>query len=123
MSLLFFLFLFAQAGVIHASGLAQALAEKLVHIMGTKPAILSGTIIFSSGILSSILDNSVVVASFIPMVNSLQSLNISLKPLWWCLLFGACYGGNITVIGSTANIVALGILEKESKITAISWNG
>jgi Na+/H+ antiporter NhaD/arsenite permease-like protein len=123
MSLLFFLFLFAQAGVIQASGLAQALAEKLVHSTGTNPAILSGTIIFSTGILSSILDNSVVVASFIPMVNSLQSLHISLKPLWWCLLFGACYGGNITVIGSTANIVALGILEKESKITVhfLEW--
>jgi Na+/H+ antiporter NhaD/arsenite permease-like protein len=123
MSLLFFLFLFAQAGVIQASGLAQALAGKLVHSTGTNPAILSGTIIFSTGILSSILDNAVVVASFIPMVNSLQSLHISLKPLWWCLLFGACYGGNITVIGSTANIVALGILEKESKITVhfLEW--
>jgi Na+/H+ antiporter NhaD/arsenite permease-like protein len=123
MSLLFFLFLFAQAGVTQASGLAQALAEKLVHSTGTNPAILSGTIIFSTGILSSILDNAVVVASFIPMVNSLQSLDISLKPLWWCLLFGACYGGNITVIGSTANIIALGILERESKITVhfLEW--
>jgi Na+/H+ antiporter NhaD/arsenite permease-like protein len=36
--------------------------------------------------------------------------------LWWALLFGACFGGNITAIGSTANIVALGILEKERKI-------
>ena len=32
--------------------------------------------------------------------------------LWWALLFGACYGGNITVVGSTANIVASGLLEK-----------
>jgi Na+/H+ antiporter NhaD/arsenite permease-like protein len=38
------------------------------------------------------------------------------KPLWWALLFGGCFGGNITLIGSTANIVALGILEKERKI-------
>ena len=35
-------------------------------------------------------------------------------PLWWALLFGACFGGNITLIGSTANIVALGMLEKHS---------
>ena len=32
--------------------------------------------------------------------------------MWWALLFGACFGGNITAIGSTANIVALGMLEK-----------
>ena len=34
-------------------------------------------------------------------------------PLWWTLLFGGAYGGNITMIGSTANIVALGMLEKQ----------
>ncbi|MCX7830295.1 MAG: aminotransferase V, partial [Acidobacteria bacterium] len=38
------------------------------------------------------------------------------QPLWWALLFGGCFGGNITLIGSTANIVALGILEKERNI-------
>jgi Na+/H+ antiporter NhaD/arsenite permease-like protein len=31
--------------------------------------------------------------------------------LWWALLFGGCYGGNMTMVGSTANIVAMGILE------------
>jgi Na+/H+ antiporter NhaD/arsenite permease-like protein len=31
---------------------------------------------------------------------------------WWALLRGACYGGNITMVGSTGNIVALGMLEK-----------
>jgi Na+/H+ antiporter NhaD/arsenite permease-like protein len=36
--------------------------------------------------------------------------------LWWALLFGACFGGNITLIGSTANIVALGMLEKQSHV-------
>jgi len=30
-------------------------------------------------------------------------------------IFGACYFGNLTMIGSTANIVVLGILEKERK--------
>jgi Na+/H+ antiporter NhaD/arsenite permease-like protein len=43
--------------------------------------------------------------------------------LWWALLFGGCLGGNITLIGSTANIVALGLLEKEEriKITFLNW--
>jgi Na+/H+ antiporter NhaD/arsenite permease-like protein len=43
--------------------------------------------------------------------------------LWWALLFGGCLGGNITMIGSTANIVALGILEKERdvKIEFLRW--
>jgi Na+/H+ antiporter NhaD/arsenite permease-like protein len=39
------------------------------------------------------------------------------------LLFGGCFGGNITLVGSTANIVALGILEKEKniRITFFRW--
>ncbi len=43
--------------------------------------------------------------------------------LWWSLLFGGCYGGNWTMIGSTANIVALGVLEHEKgiKITFFEW--
>lgn len=39
------------------------------------------------------------------------------------LLFGACFGGNITVIGSTANIIAMGLFEKRfgTKIGFRQW--
>lgn len=96
--------------------MAQFLAEKLVKNVGNHPTVLSGIVIFSSGILSGVLDNTVVVSSYIPIVKSLHLMHFSLKPLWWCVLFGACFGGNITAIGSTANIVALGLLEKEKNI-------
>ena len=56
---------------------------------------------------SAFVDNIVFVAAFIPVVKEL-----GMTQLWWALLFGACFGGNITAIGSTANIVALGMLEK-----------
>jgi Na+/H+ antiporter NhaD/arsenite permease-like protein len=76
-----------------------------------------------SAISSSILDNVVLVAAFIPIVQSFKDLGFALQPLWWALLFGGCLGGNITLVGSTANIVALGILEKERKIrlTFFKW--
>ena len=63
------------------------------------------------------------MAAFIPIIQGFQALNVNLQPLWWALLFGGCLGGNITLIGSTANIVALGILEKEKKIriTFFRW--
>jgi Na+/H+ antiporter NhaD/arsenite permease-like protein len=69
-------------------------------------------IIASSGILSAFLDNLVVVATFIPVISSLGSAGVEISPLWWALLFGGCLGGNITMIGSTANICAIGMLEK-----------
>ncbi|MBN1526577.1 MAG: hypothetical protein JW919_03215 [Candidatus Omnitrophica bacterium] len=122
-SILFLMFLFALTGALQTSGTTNVLAERLIKSAGSHPAFLSGLTIFSSSILSSILDNTVVVASYIPMLQGLQSLGLNLKPLWWCLLFGACLGGNITAIGSTANIVALGVLEKEKgiKIDFIEW--
>ncbi len=115
-SLLFFMFLFAQAGIIQSSGIADILAAKLSGSIGHNPQVLSGVILFSSGFLSSGLDNVVTVASYVPIVRSMEVFHFNLRPLWWALLFGACYGGNITMIGSTANIVALGLLEKERNI-------
>jgi len=119
----YIMFLFAQAGVIQATGVANVLAQKLVAVVGDHPRLLAGTVLFSSGIFSSGLDNVVAVASYVPVVQSLDILHFNLKPLWWALLFGACYGGNITMIGSTANIVALSLLEKEQnvKISFSEW--
>ncbi len=114
-SLLFFLFLFGQAGVIHASGVGSFLAGKMMAAVGQRADVLSGVILFTSGILSSVLDNVVTVASYVPIIRSLGDAQGTggANPFWWALLFGACFGGNITMIGSTANIVALGILEKK----------
>jgi len=123
-SLLFFLFLFAESGVMQSSGVAGIMAEKIVKSVGQNPAILSGIILFSSGILSSMLDNVVVVSTYIPIVKNIAVLHPwNLKPIWWAILFGACHGGNITMIGSTANIVALGLLEKKFniKIKFLDW--
>jgi hypothetical protein len=62
------------------------------------------------------------VAAFSPVIEQL-SVTVKDLPLWWALLFGACFGGNITMIGSTANIVALGMLEKHggSQINFFQW--
>ncbi|MDP3732692.1 MAG: hypothetical protein Q8R31_06725 [Candidatus Omnitrophota bacterium] len=53
-----------------------------------------------------------LVAAFIPIIQNFVGLGINPNPLWFALLFGGCFGGNITMIGSTANIIALGILKK-----------
>ncbi len=115
-TLLFFMLLFAQAGTLKYTGATDVLAKKLFCFSGNSLPALTGIVLWASAIGSSILDNVILVAAFIPIIQSFQFANISLQPLWWALLFGGCLGGNITVVGSTANIVALGILEKEKKI-------
>jgi Na+/H+ antiporter NhaD/arsenite permease-like protein len=122
-TLLFFLLLFIQAGTLKYTGTTVFLAEKIVGWTGNNQSLLTGSILWISTIGSSVLDNVVLVAAFIPVVQGFGVLNVNLQPLWWALLFGGCLGGNITLIGSTANIVALGILEKEKNIrmTFFRW--
>ncbi len=122
-SILFFLFLFAQAGVLQSSGIARKIAETIVSFSKSNLALLNFGVVFSSGILSSVLDNTVVVASFIPIIFNIKKTIVHSSSLWWALLFGACFGGNITMIGSTANIVALGMFEKKYnfKMKFLEW--
>ena len=122
-TLLFFLLLFVQAGTLKYTGATIFIAKHMLAATGSNLNFLTGAILWISAIGSSVLDNVVLVAAFVPVVQGFQTLNINLQPLWWALLFGGCLGGNITLIGSTANIVAIGILEKEKhiKITFLNW--
>lgn len=122
-TLLFFMLLFAQAGTLKYTGATDVLARNLAGLAKNSLPVLIGVVLWISTIGSSILDNVVLVAAFIPVIQSFQGLNLNLHPLWWALLFGGCLGGNITLVGSTANIVALGILEKEKNIhlTFFRW--
>ncbi|TRZ50552.1 hypothetical protein D4Q80_00065 [bacterium] len=124
-TLLFFLLLFAKAGTLKYTGATDVIAQKISFIVKGNPAMLLSAMLWISALGSSILDNVVLVAAFIPIVQSFKDLGFALQPLWWALLFGGCIGGNITLVGSTANIVALGILEKERniKITFFRWFG
>lgn len=122
-TLLFFLLLFAQAGTLKYTGATDILAKKLFAATRNNPHLLTSVVLWISSIGSSILDNVVLVTAFIPVIQGFRALNVNLQSLWWALLFGGCLGGNITLIGSTANIVAIGILEKERniRVTFFRW--
>ncbi|MDD4981520.1 MAG: SLC13 family permease [Candidatus Omnitrophica bacterium] len=122
-TLIFFLLLFVQAGTLKYTNTTVFIADKLVQLTGDNISVLTSVILWISALGSSMLDNVVLVAAFIPVLQGFQAINITTQSLWWALLFGGCLGGNITLIGSTANIVALGILEKERNIrmTFFSW--
>jgi Na+/H+ antiporter NhaD/arsenite permease-like protein len=122
-TLLFFLLLFVQAGTLKYTGATVFIAKHMLAATGSNLNLLTSAVLWISAIGSSVLDNVVLVAAFIPVVQGFQNLNMNLQPLWWALLFGGCLGGNITLIGSTANIVAIGIVEKEKrlKISFLDW--
>ena len=121
-TLLFFMLLFAIAGTLEHTEVTKVIADGFVNLCGDKPAILIPSIMATTAIGSAFVDNVIFVAAFSPVITVLGETMPSM-PLWWALLFGACFGGNITLIGSTANIVALGMLEKQSHagIGFIQW--
>jgi len=110
-TLLFFMMLFAVAGTLEHTYVTNRIAQDFIRFFGSETSVLIPVIIVFSALGSDFVDNVVFVAAFIPVVKELNS-----TPLWWALLFGACFGGNITMIGSTANIVALGMLEKRYRL-------
>jgi len=124
-TLVFFMLLFAKAGTLKYTGATDVLANYLVKFSRNSPKALISNILWTSAIGSSVLDNVVLVAAFIPIIQNFYILGFGIKSLWWALLFGGCLGGNITLVGSTANIIALGILEKEKniKMTFFRWFG
>jgi len=69
-----------------------------------------------SFIFSGFVDNIPFTATMIPVIKHLPNLNPSvfsdLHPVWWTLSLGVCFGGNLTPIGASANVVALSMLKK-----------
>ncbi len=121
-TLLFFMLLFAIAGTLEHTGVTKVIADGFVGACGDKPGILIPAVMATTAIGSAFVDNVIFVAAFSPVITALGE-TMPAMPLWWALLFGACFGGNITLIGSTANIVALGMLEKQSHVGVgfIQW--
>ena len=117
-TLLFFMMLFAVAGTLSHTHVTDEVAHGFQGVFGDNQTVLIPVVMFMSAVGSAFVDNIVFVAAFMPVVNSLEHTS-----LLWALLHGACLGGNITMIGSTANIVALGMLEKRyrTQIKFFEW--
>ena len=122
-TLLFFMLLFAVAGGLQEQGITRNVADRLAALTTGDPKALVPFVLGVTSIGSAFVDNIVFVAAFKPVIQALITHSSDYSILWWALLFGACFGGNITVVGSTANIVALGLLEKRGHayIPFLEW--
>lgn len=110
--ILFGLFIIIEG--ISSAGVIDAIAALFYKAAGGNPFLLYTLIVFVSVILSAFIDNIPYVTTMIPVVASLASM-MGEDPLvfYFGLLIGATLGGNLTPIGASANITAIGILRKE----------
>lgn len=122
-TLAFFLLLFSSVGTLKFTGVTSVLAARIVSLSGGNVPVLASLFVWSSGALTAVMDNVLAVATFVPIVGDVAQTGVPTFPLWWAMLFGGTLMGNATLIGSTANIVAAGLLERRHMglITFGAW--
>ena len=98
---------------ITSAGVIDVIAGLFYNIAGDNPFVLYTLIVFISVALSAFIDNIPYVTTMLPVVSSLAAM-MGVEPLvfYFGLLIGATLGGNLTPIGASANITAIGILRK-----------
>ena len=115
-TLFFFVGLFVVVAGVERAGLLRILAQKALALTGGEFNVMAVVILWSSAVLSAVIDNIPFVATMIPLVKELgPSFGGAehLLPLWWALSLGACLGGNGTLIGASANLTVAGIAERK----------
>jgi Na+/H+ antiporter NhaD/arsenite permease-like protein len=126
-TIFFFIGLFILVGGIDQVGLLDKIARHSVSLTGGNVILTALVLLWFAGIASALVDNIPAVATLIPLAFSVARLlfpelshlsdaefatNPSVTPLWWALALGACLGGNGTLVGASANVVAVGIAER-----------
>jgi len=112
-TILFFSTLFMLVGTLEHLGVIHMLAEAMFSVVGDHVRILSMLLIWASGGISAVIDNVPYTAAVIPLVREMAQIGgFDATPLWWSLALGACFGGNGTLVGASANLVMAGIAGK-----------
>lgn len=121
--LVFFASLFVLVGGLERSGLLEQIARLFHNAVYLHPVLLGVLVIWVVAILSAIVDNIPITIALIPVIYELGEFGINIQPLWWALVFGAGFGGNGTIIGSSANIVVVSLSERtRTPISALMWS-
>ncbi len=114
-TIFFFIGLFIVVHGVEVGGLLKLLADHLVAATGGSLSKTGYVILWSSAVLSAIVDNIPFVATMIPLIKAMApdfGGPDKIQALWWCLSLGACLGGNGTLIGASANLTVAGIAER-----------
>ena len=106
--------LFIVIGGVTEAGIVDDISGFFAAAGGGNIFVIYTLIVWVSMLLSAVIDNIPYVATMLPVVEGIANLT-GIPPylLYFGLLSGATLGGNITPIGASANITALGILRKE----------
>jgi len=115
-TIFFFIGLFIVVGGLVETGWINSLAQWAFNVTEGNFKLTAMLILWLSAIASAFVDNIPFTATMIPLIHQMGNLGgisqVGLEPLWWSLALGACLGGNGTLIGASANVIAAGLAEK-----------
>ncbi len=120
---IFFFFggLFILVAGFAKTGLLVQLGGWMVQESGGNLALAVTLVLWTTALISQIVDNVPLVTVFIPVIGAMSSFSgVSIAPLAWALAVGTGIGGMATPIGTASNMVALNILNKEKKRLSFS---
>ena len=105
--------LFIVIGSLTYNGIIDDISQLLVNLGGSNLFLMYTLIVWASVLFSAFIDNIPYVATMLPVVAGIASrMGCDPQLLYFGLLVGATLGGNLTPIGASANIAAIGILRK-----------
>jgi Na+/H+ antiporter NhaD/arsenite permease-like protein len=113
-TILFFISLFVMVGGLVETGLIATMSQQILQLTSGSESMMSVAIVWTSGIGSSIFNNIPFTAALIPMIDNLSASVSCVKPMWWALILGACFGGNGTLIATSSNLIAADICKKNN---------
>lgn len=111
-TLVFFMGLFIMVGGLVRVGAIDAVANWAADLTGGNELVGSMLILGVSGVLSGFVDNIPYVAAMAPVVDQLSGELGAGAVLWWALALGADMGGNLTLVGASANVVVVGLARR-----------
>lgn len=113
-TLIFFAGLFVIVGATDETGVIVVIADSVAKLSGGNLTVAILLVLWVSAISSAFIDNIPFTATMLPVVGYLTQVipGAESMVLWWALSIGACYGGNGTLIGASANVVTAGLAEK-----------
>ncbi|RFD25514.1 hypothetical protein MUBE_07985 [Mycobacterium uberis] len=114
-TLLFFAGLFIMVGALVKTGVVNQLARAATTLTGGHELLTVALILGVSALVSGIIDNIPYVATMTPIVSELVAAmpnQSHTDTLWWALALGADFGGNLTAVGASANVVMIGIAKR-----------
>jgi len=105
--------LFVLAAAVMRTGVLEIVADHLSRRAQHRKWLAVAAVLIAAGLASGFLNNTAVVAMFIPLVMMLCSrLDISPSKLLIPLSFASIFGGTLTLIGTSTNLLVSSIIEE-----------